>query len=426
MVKNALPYIAPSGLHVSIVDDQLGLDALQESWNELFAISPSAAPPLRWNWVAQWWRMYGPVYGHGGDGLRILTLRRGTRLVGILPLYEGYKNSAGIKIPRLTFISAGAAEFEETCAEYLDLLYAPGEEMACIAAIAQALRTSERLRWHELWLPDMSQSSHLADIAGILGTRGCRAGIATCSPCFLIDMRRGFQQYLKDRSAKARKNANRAMRDACKANHTFEIAGNAQQADLFFEQMVELHRKRWNARDMTGSFAPRHAQFHRAMVCQGAASGDTVIARLTAHDVPIALVYGHRVGEQFHAYQQGVDTTDKHDVQSPGTATWFMLMQRLTQQGVGVFDFLKGSNRFKTEFCTGQNELVDVRVSKMTFRTVSGAIAHFSQRAARKLFGSAGNRKASDQNGSAIVLQDDPMKSGVAPLRAAETHAVAG
>src|SRR5260370_25419251 len=71
---------------VQIVRAAQDLDALKAEWDELFASSPAAAPPLGWEWVRGWWRVYGPVYGEGGRGLRVLTCRRGDRLVGVLPL----------------------------------------------------------------------------------------------------------------------------------------------------------------------------------------------------------------------------------------------------------------------------------------------------------------------------------------------------
>ena len=43
--------------------------------------SPTASPPLRWEWLRQWWRVYGPVYG--GRGLRIVTVHRGGHLIAL-------------------------------------------------------------------------------------------------------------------------------------------------------------------------------------------------------------------------------------------------------------------------------------------------------------------------------------------------------
>ena len=126
------------------------LDDLRNEWGELFDVAPTASPALRWEWVREWWRIYGPVYGERGHGLRIMTIRRGPELIGVLPLYQ--KSAAGPwGARRLRFISTGEAEFEETCAEYLDLLHAPDESPACIKVISQFL---DKARWDEVYLSE--------------------------------------------------------------------------------------------------------------------------------------------------------------------------------------------------------------------------------------------------------------------------------
>src|SRR5437899_253698 len=115
---------------VDVVRDSGGLDSLETEWKALFEISPTASPPLRWEWVREWWRIFGPVYGDQGRGLRVITLRREARLVGILPLYLRVKHRSLFGSRRLGFVSTGLDEFEETCTEYLDLLHEPGEERA--------------------------------------------------------------------------------------------------------------------------------------------------------------------------------------------------------------------------------------------------------------------------------------------------------
>ena len=125
----------------------------------LFEVSPTASPPFAWEWVREWWRIYGPVYGDGGRGLRIITVRRGPDLIGILPLYQ--RSSAGPWAARQSrFISTGAAEFEETSTEYLDLLHLPNSAGECVEAICQTLLDCHEMRWDQLDLTDMSLTPH--------------------------------------------------------------------------------------------------------------------------------------------------------------------------------------------------------------------------------------------------------------------------
>jgi hypothetical protein len=383
--QNMLSEKLQSGVTVSIVDDDAKLEQLESSWNELFVVSPSAAPGLRWNWVRQWWQIYGKEYGDGGRGLRIFAVWRGARLIGVLPLYLGRKVIAGVKVRRLIFISTGAAEFEEICTEYLDLLYAPGEDKTAVQALAPMLRPSPALPWDKLELSDMSQASPLARLADGFTRLPYWTHDFKSFASHLFDMTEGFDGYTRQLSAGSRRNVKRVLQQVENCSAQFEVARDAETADVFFNDMIDLHRKRWNAKGKHGSFAPRHAEFHRSLARAGAACGDVGIARLSYRDHPLAVVYGHRVGEKFHCFQQGVDTTRTAGIHSPGNAAWFLLMKFMAERGVAVFDHLRGTSTFKERFGTGTAPLFDLRITRVNARTAAYAAAELSLRAVRKL-----------------------------------------
>jgi hypothetical protein len=381
-------------LRVSIVDNEAKLDDLELSWNELFAGSPSAAPPLRWIWVRQWWQLYGKTYGEDGRGLRIFAIWRGQQLIGVLPMYLGRKVVAGVSVRRLIFTSTGAAEFEDISTEYLDLLYAPGEDKACVQALASALRPTAHLRWDKLEFSDMSQASPLTALRDGFSGLPYWTHKSREFQCHLFDMTGGFEAYTRRLSAMSRRNVKRVIQQVDKCGANFEVAGDRETADIFFTEMVDLHRKRWSARGKEGSFSPRHAEFHRSMVRAGAACGDVGIARLSYRDMPLAVVYGHRVGATFHCYQQGVDTTPTAGIHSPGNAAWFLLMKFMAERGVTLFDHLRGISTFKERFETGTAPLTDVRITRVSFRTAAYAATDLSHRATRKVLRAARRRTA--------------------------------
>lgn len=112
---------------VSVIREAADWDHIESEWSTLFAASSNAAPVLDWQWLRTWWNIYGKACAGRRDGLRILTVRRGTRLIGVLPLYARPSQGPLRESPRLTFLSSGEMEAEETCADYLDLLHLPGE-----------------------------------------------------------------------------------------------------------------------------------------------------------------------------------------------------------------------------------------------------------------------------------------------------------
>ncbi len=389
--------IAQTGLRVVIVDNPSELDGLENQWDALFLTSPSATPPLRWKWVTQWWHAYGDQYGDGGAGLRIITIYKADRLIGILPLYEGYQSIAGFKIRRLTFITAGAAEFEETSVDYLDLLYAPGEEASCLTAIAGVLRNPRLLRWDQLHLPSISHQSPLPSLFG----KWRHARSVERGHCHLFDMNGGFESYLLRLSGENRRQARKALREVEKEGLQFEIAKDPAQADMFFDQMVQLHRSRWTSKGKAGSFSPRHAAFHRAVLLAGVASGDVIIARLCKGQSPLAVIYAHRVGAKLHCMQQGVNTENVGRVRSPGNAAWLLLMRYMADHGITLFDHLKGTTTFKERYGTGTHVLVEVQAVRMNLRWMSYCVARFCVRVLRRLGKMADHRgtHAADPSG---------------------------
>jgi CelD/BcsL family acetyltransferase involved in cellulose biosynthesis len=368
---------------VQIVTDDAGFDQLQAEWDELFLSSPTASPPLRFDWVRTWWRIYGPVYGCGGTGLRLITIRRNGRLIGALPLYQTRSAIPLLGVRRLRFISTGAAEFEETCAEYLDLLHAPGEAGACVELLVPTLTESPQLCWDELILPDMSPTSPLLELGRRMNNGRLRVQQYSPGDCHIAELGGGLEQYLASLSPTTRKKARKMLRDLESPDYTFELAVTTEQINLFFDQMVELHRRRWTADGKAGSFAPRHAQFHRELLLKLAPSGQAVMARLSYCNRPVALSCGHRVRAKFDGYQMGVDH-DIKEIHSPGAALYLGLASYLIREGVIMCDQLLGCNRFKMDYCKQKRALMTLKLVKPTLRLAAAAAVDLARRSMRK------------------------------------------
>ena len=375
-----IPDHPAAGCEARVISDAARLDELEVEWKALFDVAPTASPPLRWEWVREWWRIYGPVYGGRGGGLRLIIVRRGTNLIGVLPLYQtSVSGSWGSR--QLRFISTGAAEFEETSTEYLDLLHAPQESRACIKVIARWLGT---LGWDDLYLTDLSARSPLLELGGGQENRMGRATETSMGPCYLFDISGGFEAYLERLSHENRRQARKLLRAVEQAGMTFELANDEETVAEYFDQMIVLHKQRWTAVGKAGSFAPRHAEFHGQVARLLAPSGGVVLARLALDGTPFAVVYGHRVGEKLFCYQQGVAAESKV-LRSPGTAAWLLLMRSLAVQGVTLFDHQRGVTTFKERFATGEHPLAEIRIVKPNFRYLAATTADLVRRATAKV-----------------------------------------
>jgi CelD/BcsL family acetyltransferase involved in cellulose biosynthesis len=374
-----IPALSDEPLAIRIIENETAWDAIAAAWEALYLASPTVATPLAFAWLRRWWRIFGPVYG---TGLRIVTLWRGTTLVGALPLYLGRGHGGTLGARCLRMMSTGEDEYEETCPDYLNLLHLPGEEEACARAAWTAIGT---MTWDVLDLVDLPDDSPLLRWRDTGGGVGSRAVIRHRGVCPLADLRQGFDAYLADLSSKTRMRARQEIRKVERVGAVFELA-TAADAGAFFDDLIAVHQERWNADGQPGCFAaPRFTEFHRELIHEWVGQGRAVLARLSHAGRPCAILYGFVTGQRFELYQLGVRAAEGAAIHSPGTAANLLLMARLVERGIGYYDFLRGESAFKKSLTTGRRTLVRLECRKPTVRTAVDQIAHLASRGGRKV-----------------------------------------
>jgi CelD/BcsL family acetyltransferase involved in cellulose biosynthesis len=88
-------------LGVTVLEDTREFAALEEEWEELYHDCAAATPFQSWGWLYSWWEHFGE-----GHELRIVAVRSGELLVGILPFM--IQRRFGFK--RLLFIGVGITD----------------------------------------------------------------------------------------------------------------------------------------------------------------------------------------------------------------------------------------------------------------------------------------------------------------------------
>jgi CelD/BcsL family acetyltransferase involved in cellulose biosynthesis len=359
----------PKALTTRIIREEGEWDAIRDDWNTLYASSPYSSVPLDFVWLRGWWRVYGTLYGKAG--LRVVTVRRGSKLVGAIPLYvsRGVGNSVGAR--HLRFISTGEEEHEETCPDYLNLLCLPGEEAVCANAIWGEVG---RMDWDHLEFLDLMEDSPL--LRGITLPHDARSFSRGCCP--ISDLAGGFEAYLGRLSSNTRQQSRRLLREGERAGAYFELA-SVEQAAGVFNHLVKLHQDRWTSDRKPGVFAaPRFIEFHRHLIEQWLPHGRAVLARLSLDGEPVAVLYGFVTGQKFDFYQSGVRRDTAGPLRSPGNLAHLLLMRALTERGVTAYDFLRGSASYKLRLATRESQLVGVRIWRPTLRSAihrSGQLA---------------------------------------------------
>ena len=361
-----------------IIGDVAAWDAIRADWDALHQASPTASTPLDFAWLRHWWDVYGPVYGQGG--LCIITLWRGARLVGAVPLYLDVGRGGWLGVRCLRFLSTGEEEFEEVCADYLDLLHLPGEDKACAQA---AWRAIDAMAWDTLELLDLSEHAALLRWLSAF-PRHARLQLSSRGACPIAWLGDGFEAYLGSLSSKTRKHARQYLRDAEHAGIVAELA-DAAAADSHLDDLVRIHQERWVAAGEAGCFsAPRFTEFHRGLVRRWTASGRVVLARFSHQGRAFAVLYGFVTGRKFDLYQFGVAPLDPGVVRSSGTAANLLLMRQLAQRGIAHYDFLRGVSTYKKSLATEQRQLFCATCRRHTARALLDRLRQLCVRAIRR------------------------------------------
>lgn len=362
-----------------VIEDVGEWDAIRADWNRLYHASPTASAPLDFVWLRTWWEVYGPVYGSGG--LRIISIWRGSRLVGALPLYLDVGRGMPFSVRCLRFISTGEAEFEETCPDYLNLLHMPDDETACAQAAWAAV---DAMQWDVLELLDLPDDTPLLRVrTALLHNPGLRVlARGSCPVAFIGD---GFEAYLAQLSSKSRMRARQEVRKVERSDTRFELA-SAADSGQYFDELIRIHQARWVAGGRPGCFAaPRFTEFHRRLMHEWAAGGRAILGRLSHRAGTFVVLYGFVTNRKFDLYQLGVTSDERAIVHSPGAAANLLLMTELAARGVSHYDFLRGVSDFKKSLTTEQRALICLAGRRPTMRTLFGQVRNLLARASKKL-----------------------------------------
>src|SRR5215216_5192665 len=216
---------------VDFVEDEAGFAALEEEWEDLYEHCPSATPFQSWAWLYSWWESYG-----GGYELRLIVVRDGGLLVGLLPLMV----PRGLSFGRLLLIGTGSTD-------YLDVLAREGWEQEVAEAGARALKGLGG--WRVADLRDVRPTAAAWDI--FHGWEGPRMYFRRFgSP--VMDVR-PWDELVTSLSKNHRSSVRRTLRRAENDRVRSKLAEPADAKEAATRWMT-LHQEAWKGRNI----APEH------------------------------------------------------------------------------------------------------------------------------------------------------------------------
>ncbi len=340
-------------------DDIAALEPYAEAWNRL----AGGIPFRSWEWLATWWRHYGPAGGAGDRKRRLHVLGvfdQSGALAGLAPLYAETSTAAG---RMLRLLGDG-----EVCSEYLGMLSAPGREEAVAAAIAEyladrfhAARSSPE-RWDLVLLEAIDAGDPvLHPMLGYLAQRGAAVHCRPGPGCWRLELPDSWDDFIAGRSKNQRKQFRRVLRRAEKRETVLHQVECLSELTRAFEHLVDLHQRRWQSRGQPGCFASdRFLAFHRDVAAQMLRAGQLRMIWLEAEGKPLAAEYQLAAAGVVYMYQAGVDSDRLH--WEPGHVATARVIQLAIAEGCRRFDFLRGNEPYKGQWGASFHGNTTVRV----------------------------------------------------------------
>lgn len=212
---------------VVVLGDTQGFAALEAEWEDLYRHAPVTTPFQSWAWLFSWWESYGAPYE-----LRLITIRDGGLLVGLMPLMLHRR----APLARLLFIGTGLTDYQ-------DILIREGWESNVSRAGAQALRQMDG--WQ---VADLQQLRPGAGAWGIFEEWSGPRTRAWQDGCPVIESN-SWDELLASLSKKHRKTVRRTIRQSIAEGTQCKLADVAD-SEQAAHRLVALHRELLGERDI--------------------------------------------------------------------------------------------------------------------------------------------------------------------------------
>lgn len=355
---------------VEIVKDARAFAELRPAWSELGERSATSEPTLDPAWMWAWWRVFGPL---GGRRLRLVAVREGERLIGLVPLLlRTHWYLPGLPYRRLELLGSGEPQEDEICSDYIGLLAEDGAEAKVVRAFARALRERGLLGdWDELVMPSMAGDNPMPELlAAELRRDGIEAIVETTNKAPYIRLPKTYEAYLEALPSSRRYWLSRSVRDVEKLGKVeLRRAESREELERSRKVLESLHGERWSEQGSEGGVfgSPRFRAFHDEVMPKLFDRGALDLLCLFVNDEPIAALYNIVWNGKTHFYQSG-RRVDLPSGIRPGIAIHALAIRRAIERGHHEYDFLAGESQYKLKLALDRRPLVRLRAVRSSVR----------------------------------------------------------
>jgi CelD/BcsL family acetyltransferase involved in cellulose biosynthesis len=345
-------------MNVEEITNSSDLLKLASIWNQLLVKNNANTIFLTWEWISNWWQVYGD-----DKELYVLALKDSEgSLIGIAPLYRRrQKILKGFPVNEVRFLGTG----EDVSPDYLDFIVLKGREAEAIDAFLKHLALQKQ--WDVLNLTDMpSTSSAIEVMRDAAVAYGLMLRQSDCASCPYISLPASWEEYMGTLSANARYNVRRRIKNIERDFKTrYFVWEDNEKLDSAMERLAYLHNIRWETRECRHSFSSEeYVSFHKAVAKDFAKQRWLYLSCLELNGEVAGMLYDYRYGDKIFYYQAGFDPAFQK--YSPGLVLRACVVRRAIEEGIKEIDLLKGAYDFKYMWTKHDRRTVNVTIGRQS------------------------------------------------------------
>lgn len=333
--------VAPAELELRVVSNEADLDGLEPAWSALHRAT-RASVFQSWEWQRTWWSHVGRRAPR--NALHVVVLAAGGEVVCIAPLFvQAVRAAPLVTLRRLAFMGTGLSD-------HLDLLVAAGLEAACCERLAAHLAAAGGFDVVSLSdVPDPSRTR--AALHEALRRRGFDGDPFVSERCPRTQLKDTWEATLASFEGSHRRQLSKRVRQLAERFRVeLEICRRPEDVLPDVDAFIALHQRRWTESGMKGVYAEPHvAAFQREVARRFFERGWLFLAFLRLDGARVAALCGFEHRGELAYYLNGVAELGEAARYSPGLVMHALCMQEMIGRGVRVYDFLRGTERYKYE-----------------------------------------------------------------------------
>lgn len=314
------------------------------AWPELLARDPNRQVFAFPEWNRAWWAEF-----KAGKDLLLLAMRRGEELVGIVPLYR--KKEGERKLLRFV----GGIDLTDYLGPICSL-----EDRADVAeALVEWLATTD-VEWDELDAHNMPVPLGFAEfLVERADAHGFSYTLDEEETSAVLPLPASWDEYLTALGSKDRHELRRKLRRFERDHADASIRNTTSDTlDRDLKTFIEMHR---GAAGEKGTFMrPQVVAFFERIARVGLDEGWLRMDTLEVGERALAMTFGFQLERKFYLYNSAYESDLAR--LSPGLVLTAKLVERSIDEGLELFDFLRGTERYKFQLGATPVPLNNVRV----------------------------------------------------------------